>query len=164
SEGDYIIVKQEDVSPSGSDKEGIWMYHRNGGQGIPLITDDEVSNPAWPTISNDGRYLYFQAATGGAGEPLSGNYQLRRYDFKTGRVLALTSGDGSQSAAASRLSSGGPFAPVVSPDGKWLAYGRWIPNGKISFRGHEFSPRTTLWLRNLETGAERKIMDPITAA
>ena len=58
-------------------------------------------------------------------------------------------------------SSGGAVAPQVSPDGKWLAFGRRIPNGTIEFKGLEFGPRTALWLRDLESGTERVVMDPI---
>ena len=52
-------------------------------------------------------------------------------------------------------------APEVSPDGKWLAFVRRIPDGTISWRGHRFGPRSALWLRNLETGAEKLAMDPV---
>jgi imidazolonepropionase-like amidohydrolase len=45
-----------------------------------------------------------------------------------------------------------------------LAFGRQIPDGTISFKGHRFGPRTALWLRDLETGAERVLMDPISVA
>lgn len=154
-DGKYIIVKRS---------EGLWMYHRDGGDGILLVSDEEADDPSWPSVSADGRYLYFMVETGGAGEPLSGNFQLRRYNFETGRILALTTGDGSQGAASSRLSSGGAFAPAVSPNGKWLAFARKMPYGSVSYKGHEFGPRTALWIRNLKTGAERKLMDPITTA
>ena len=58
-------------------------------------------------------------------------------------------------------SSGGGLAPEVSPDGRWLAFARRIPDGTISFKGLKFGPRTALWLRDLETGTERLLMDPI---
>ena len=44
---------------------------------------------------------------------------------------------------------------------QWLAFGRRIPNGTIEYKGLQFGPRTALWLRDLETGTERVIMDPI---
>ncbi len=59
------------------------------------------------------------------------------------------------------MSSGGGAAPEVSPDGRWLAFARHIPDGTLSFKGHKFGPRTALWLRDLRTGAERLLMDPI---
>ncbi|HET7274651.1 MAG TPA: amidohydrolase family protein [Longimicrobiaceae bacterium] len=152
-DGQYIIVTQS---------SGIWMYHRDGGGGIELISDDEVSNPGWPSVSADGRYLYFHSEVG-RGAPLDGNVQLRRYDFETGDIVDLTSGEVG-GTASSRLSSGGAFAPEISPDGRYLAYGRKIPDGTISYAGLEYGPRTALWIRDLRTGEERKAMDPIANA
>src|SRR5205807_7534605 len=60
-----------------------------------------------------------------------------------------------------RLSNGGASAGEVSPDGRWLAFGRRIPDGTILYKGHEFGPRTALWLRDLETGREKVLMDPV---
>src|SRR5205823_5305013 len=60
-----------------------------------------------------------------------------------------------------RFSSGGGAAPDISPDGRWLAFARQIPDGTIEFKGHKYGPRTALWLRDMKTGGERMIMDPI---
>src|ERR1019366_5392878 len=59
------------------------------------------------------------------------------------------------------FSSGGGAAPDISPDGRWLAFAREIPDGTISFKGHIYGPRTALWLRDMKTGTERMLMDPI---
>ncbi|MBK6456237.1 MAG: PD40 domain-containing protein [Gemmatimonadetes bacterium] len=76
-------------------------------------------------------------------------------------ATSSTSPTASGSAAASRFSSGGAAAPEISPDGRWLAFARQIPDGTLSFKGHQFGPRTALWLRDLKTGSERLLMDPI---
>jgi Tol biopolymer transport system component len=94
------------------------MYHREGGVGIELLADGSAT---WPSVSRDGKYVYF--------EHRSGNDAFE-----------------------------------VSPDGRWLAFGRMIPDGTISYKGHRYGPRTALWLRDLETGEERVLMDPISAA
>ncbi len=60
-----------------------------------------------------------------------------------------------------RISSGGGTAPDISPDGRWLAFARQIPDGTLTFKGHKYGPRVALWLRDMKTGAERMIMDPI---
>jgi hypothetical protein len=60
-----------------------------------------------------------------------------------------------------RGSSGGAIAPEASPDGRFLAFARRVPDGTISYKGHELGPRTALFVRDLETGAERMVMDPI---
>ena len=72
----------------------------------------------------------------------------------------MTAGE-SSGAAAGRFSSGGGAAPEISPDGRWLAFARQIPDGLLEFKGHKYGPRTALWIRDMKTGAERLVMDPI---
>jgi Tol biopolymer transport system component len=55
----------------------------------------------------------------------------------------------------------GGFAPEISPDGRWLAFAQRIPDGIVVYKGHELTPRTALWIRDLETGAERLVADPV---
>ena len=159
-DGEYILVRRSQLARPGSTGGGgggIWMYHRDGGEGVELIGND-VSGAAWPSISADGRYIYFQVSTGERGDALRGALQLRRLEVATGDIIEITAGENQQQL---RLSSGGAFAPEISPDGRWLAFARRIPDGRISYAGHELGPRTALWLRDLETGAERVAMDPI---
>jgi Tol biopolymer transport system component len=173
-DGRYVVVRRGGSSnpdaPGPATGGGLYMYHRDGGQGIQLVASSGGRGagggggggaPAWPTISSDGRYLYYQTSmTVEDHEPLSGAYQLRRFDFKTGEIIDITAGE-SSGAAAGRISSGGAVAPEVSPDGRWLAFAREIPDGTLSYKGHKFGPRTALWLRDLKNGTERMLMDPI---
>ncbi len=160
-DGEYIVVQR---STLGDRREsGIWMYHVDGGQGTELVGDDEARGATWPSVSADGRYLYFHVTAGGGfpegyRDVLQGYLQLRRMDFETGEISELTAGEAQQQL---RTSSGGGYAGEVSPDGRRLAFARRIPYGRISYEGQEFGPRTALWLRDLETGAERVLMDPI---
>ncbi len=154
NDGEYILVRRQSLSGGGS---GIWMYHKDGGQGI------EVANGSWPSVSDVDSYLYYYEAVGprqgvGLNDALKGYNQLRRKDLKTGEVIEITNGVAGQQI---RSSSGGGYAGEVSPDGRYLAFARQIPSGTINYRGHEFGPRTALWLRDLHTGSERIIMDPI---
>ena len=161
-DGEYVVVRRDHVgSPPAPEGSGLWMYHREGGEGVRLVTED---NPRWPTVSPDGRYVYYQVTLGGRDrDALAGHYQLRQLELATGDIIDLTPGTADGSALR-RLSGGGAFAPEISPDGRWLAFGRQIPDGTVSFRGHRFGPRTALWLRDLETGAERVVMDPVSIA
>ncbi len=159
-DGQYIIVRRDWVGAGSSEgKSGLWMYHRDGGSGVPLVTKGDVE---WPTVSPDGRYVYFQLRSGGS-DALTGDYQIQRLELESGEIIDITAGN-SHGVAASRATSGGAFAPEVSPDGHWLAFGRQIGDGLISFKGHTYGPRTALWLRNLDTGEERLAMDPISVA
>ena len=165
-DGQYIVVLRNQLPNAGQGGGGgIWMYHKDGGSGIELLPGSR--QPAsWPSLSRDGRYMYFQvsgqganqAGYGGRADFLGGNYQVRRLDIRTGEVSAVSFGEQSQQL---QTSSGGMGAPEVSPDGKSLAFVRRIPDGTTTWKGHAFGPRSALWLRNLETGHERLLMDPV---
>jgi len=162
-DGQYIVVRREFTgrgAGGGGGGNGLWMYHRDGGEGTELI-GNQVRRAEWPTLSPDGRFMYFHAAAGGNNtDVISGGLQLRRFEFRNGAIVDVTAGEAS-GAAAGRISSGGAAAPEISPDGRWIAFARPIPDGTISYKGHKFGPRTALWLRNVATGAERVLMDPI---
>ena len=164
-DGQFIIVRREAIPVSGrpaTGGNGLWMYHRDGGEGTELVAASGRAGPAWPSVSGDGRFLYYHTTMPDVRdeEPLSGLQQIRRFEFRTGQVIDITAGE-STGPASNRISSGGGVAPEVSPDGRWLAFAREIPDGTISFKGHQYGPRTALWLRDLRTGGERMLMDPI---
>ncbi|MEQ9570079.1 MAG: hypothetical protein RLN75_07790, partial [Longimicrobiales bacterium] len=93
ADGEYILVVQGG---------GIWMYHVDGGEGVELVSPEEGS-AAWPSVSDDGRYLYYQVRTPGstvswavddlaAGtvqDALQGSTNLRRMDLETGDVTRV---------------------------------------------------------------------------
>ena len=166
ADGQYIIVERTQLPVGGAPpSEGIWMYHKDGGAGIELL-NGRKQNAGWPSPSRDGRTLYFavtgqapeKPGYGGRTEFLGGDTQVRRLDLATGEISAVSFGELSQQVQGA---SGGMGAPEVSPDGKWLAFVRRIPDGTFTWKGHAFGPRTGLWLRNLETGHERLVMDPV---
>src|SRR5258708_1401233 len=176
-DGIFILVRKggraggEGGAPSG----GIWMYHKAGGAGVEIVGAGSGrggaagggggaganSAPPWPSVSGDGRYLFYQVSMPVADkEPLSGALQLRRFELKTGETVDVTAGE-SSGAAAGRFSSGGGAAPEISPDGRWLAFARQIPDGLIEFKGHTFGPRTALWLGAMRTADELLLMEPL---
>jgi Tol biopolymer transport system component len=166
ADGRFLLVRRADVRPGqgqGAGGAGLWMYSRDGGEGVELV-GREPRGAAAPSASPDGRYVYFQINTAPAGtwsgraDVMQGARQIRRLELKTGEIHDVTSGESVQQGQSS---SGGALAPEVSPDGRWLAFARRIPDGTISYKGLKFGPRTALWLRDLETGAERLLMDPI---
>ena len=110
----------------------------------------------WPSPSRDGRYLYFYTLTPQAnGNDTRGNLaegrMLRRLELSTGKA---------EDVPVAAL-PGGALAPQISLDGRRLAFVRRVPGGTTTWRGHTFAARTVLRVRDLETGEERVVMDPI---
>ena len=157
-DGEYVVVSRQTLGQPRT--AGIWMYHRDGGEGIELVGKD-VRRAGWPSLSPDGRYLYYQYSTASSGEEvdlLRGGFQLNRLDRQTGETIEVEAGVAQQQYQGS---SGGAIAPEASPDGRLLAFARRIPGGTLSYKGHRFGPRNALWLRDLQTGGERILLDPI---
>lgn len=153
ADGRHIVVRQQ-----GRRGSGIWMYPADGGEGRELLGANQ-RGAAWPSLSTDGKYLYYHLPSQtGQRDLLKGAYQLRRLELETGRISEVTSGE---DQAQYRGSSGSAVAPEVSPDGQWLAFARRIPDGTISYKGQRIGPRTALFVRDLRSGAERMVMDPI---
>ncbi len=142
----------------------IVMVHRDGGQGATLVKVDNNMFPGSPKLSTDGRSLYYEAVAGPVNgyynhaDTLQGDAQIRRLDLLTGRTDQITAG---RVAQQDRGSSGGAYAVELSPDGRFLAFARRMPDGVLSYKGKLFGPRTALWVRDLETGSERLVMDPV---
>jgi Tol biopolymer transport system component len=161
-DGQYIVVRRDTAGPGFGGSTGLWAYSKEGGTGVELVgkTQPEAD---WPAVSADGRFLYFHAPVDPKEEPwlrdaVAGAFQIKRLDLRSGEVQEISAG---RASTMYRGSTGGAIAPELSPDGRWLAFARRIPNGTISFKGHQFGPRTALWLRDLKSGAERILLDPI---
>ena len=159
ADSNYIYVQKAGMATgSGRPDTGIWMYHKDGGKGVELIGRTE-SGASWPSPSSDGKSLYYQKREGnGPRDALGGYMQVSKLDLASGNIISVTSGVNAQQ---NRGSSGGAAAPEISPNGRYIAFIRRIPDGTISYKGQKFGPRTSLWLRDNETGSERLIMDPV---
>ena len=161
-DGRYLVARRIDAVNLFS--ASIVMVHRDGGLGTTLVKIENNMVPGGPKISPDGRYLYYQVALGpvngyfSRNDVLMGDVQIRRLDLQSGRTDPITAGHAQQQDHGS---SGGGYAVEPSPDGRYLAFARKMPDGTISYKGKVFGPRTSLWIRDLETGAERLAMDPV---
>jgi len=142
------------------------MFHKTGGQGIELLGSAPAKVPSRPTVSNDGRYVYYDVYTSlgsrgfGRDDALMGRVQLDRLELETGVVRPITAGSAVQ-ANADHTSNGGAYAGEPSPDGRYLAFLRKVPGGTLNYKGQRFGPRSALWIRDLMSGSERLVMDPV---
>ena len=162
-DGNWIVVRRQDVGTQQPQPTvGLWMYHRNGGSGVELVGRD-ARGAAWPTFSPDGKYVYFHQGIGpapvaGRADFLSGTFQIKRVRLEDGHVEDVTSGLAGQQ---SRTSNGGAIAAELSPDGRYMTFARRMHDQVIEYKGHKFGPRTALWIRDNQTGAEKVLLDPI---
>ena len=140
-DGEYVLARREDTSHAGIPPVELMMIHKDGGAGIKVINKDKLNNVGGMVASPDGRFLYLT----GRERRFSylprlddGLWNLFRFDRKTGEMVRLTPGPN------------GGMKPVLTPDGKRLAYVR------------RDDAKATLILRDLETGSETLLSRDLT--
>jgi Tol biopolymer transport system component len=151
----------------------LYRLPLGGGLPEPLI-EEQLTQPDAPAFSSDGRHLYYHVSYSiaeGLGM-LTAGYRILRRDMTTGQLDNVRYQEPAEPTPEFRaaLLAGGyatdvgerPSAttPKPSPDGKWLAFSREMPDQTFEWRGHQMRPSTALWLRDLATGAE-KVLLPI---
>ena len=144
-DGQYILVTKGIMSSRSIPAGEIWMYHHTGGTGLAIKKRvnglKDQKNIADPAFSHDGRYIYFtQDITGGFRfsynrDPLNSIFAITRIDRETGEEERFISG------------TGGAVVPTPSPDGRYVAFIR------------RFQDKTALFLKDIQTGAERAIFN-----
>ena len=141
-DGQYLIARKHFTSRRSLGAGEIWMYHRSGGDGVQLTErPNDQKDVGEPAFSPDGRYVYYsQDITPGKvfeynKDPNGEIYVIQRLDLDTRETERFITGPG------------GSIRPTPSPDGKSLAFVRRV-------RG-----KTTLYVADLATGAERPIFD-----
>ena len=144
----------------------VVLLNRDGGDGIEILKGEASRNPYRTTTSTDGRFVYYDVYTSAANigrgrtDALRGAVQLHRLELASGLVTPITAGETDQ-GNADHPSSGGAYAAEPSPDGRYLSFMRKVPGGTLTYKGQRFGPRSALWIRDLESGAERLAMDPV---
>ncbi len=143
----------------------IWMFPRYGGEPHQLVGQPYGTQAFWPSVAPDGESLYYFYATFAAVTTAFGQDQhIRRLDLRSGGIQIVTPAQDPRNASwAYHSPDPAEIAPEISPDGRWLAFARRMPGGSITYRSHIMDERTALWLKDLHTGDERVVMDPITA-
>ena len=134
-DGRYVVVSR--AAPL-QGLEKLWLYHVDGGTGLPLVRQPLGLRMLGPAFGPSERYVYYARRTGAwQYNAVLPQYQLGVYDRQAGTQTTITSRYGSA------------FRPAVSPDGQWLAY------------GSRHDAETGLRLRELATGEERWLAHPI---
>lgn len=118
--------------------EKLWLFHADGGTGLPLIRQPPALKTVGPAFGPDGRYVWYAQRSGAwQYNAVLPQYQIGVYDRETGTRTTMSSRYGSA------------FRPALSPDGRWLTY------------GSRHDAETGLVLRELATGEERWLAYPI---
>ncbi len=135
-DGDYLVGRKRLTDRSSLGTVELWMWHVKGGSGVQLTKKDEQPDAADPVFSKDGRFIYFSARDARYRYDRNVNegiWQIKRLDRWNGQTLPITG------------AFGGAAAPVISPDGRSMAYVRRI------------RAKTLLELYDLGSGKTRQI-------
>lgn len=138
ADGYYIYVSKADLPMS---TPRLWVYHIAGGSGMPLNgngPDTAQANELGAYATADGKYVYYANRQGPLFSDALSNWNIARRNLDTGRQEKVLSVHGSS------------LRPVVSPDGRYLAYTSRLQNN------------TELRLRDLHTLEDRRLAYPIT--
>jgi Tol biopolymer transport system component/imidazolonepropionase-like amidohydrolase len=137
----------------------IWMIPIDGSPPRELAGSDSTLVFS-PSASPDGRYVYYHKTSGPVVAEgyykVPTNHQLRRITLATGRDEPV---DVTPERRYYHREALAPFAPRISPDGRYLAFARRIPDGRTEHKGAVLTQQTALWVRDLATGEERIIAD-----
>ena len=134
-DGKYIVVTRNNK---------LHMFHAEGGSGQRVIRgpsqpgQSDVLRHMGAAFGDDDRYIWYAQRRGSwiYNTPMR-DYQLYVYDRNTGE------------SSVRSFRYGSAFRPVLSRDGRWLVYGTRDVD------------RTSLRLRDLETGDERWLVENV---
>lgn len=148
----------------------IWLLPLDG-RPQPLLTDTLRQYFA-PSFSADGAHLYFHTsimASRGYSVAQTG-FRVMRRDMRSGLVEELPGrtslqvpergeAKGSWQAHYGEVNPATPaeFEARLSPNKRFLAFGRSAAGESIEYRGHRYAPATELVVRDMMQGSERVI-------
>lgn len=145
-DGTYIAAKKHFTTSRSLGTGEIWLYHTKGGKGVQLVkkpSETHQKELGEPIFAPDGKSIYYTQNTTPGGQFIYAQnshtelFQIKKYDMETGEISTAAGG------------YGGAVRGAPSPDGKTLAFVKRV------------NARSKLFLKNLESGEERKIFDDL---
>ncbi|MDM7954847.1 amidohydrolase family protein [Blastomonas sp.] len=143
-DGQYIVARKHFTTGRSLGTGELWLYHVSGGNGVQLVkrpSEVHQKELGEPMFAPDGKGIFYSKdSTPGpifeyAQDSNAQLFVIDRYDMDTGKVERVTGGPG------------GAARPQPSPDGRYLAFVR------------RERAKTKLYVRDMQTGEERKIYD-----
>lgn len=152
----------------------LWMLPLNGSRPRELLTSTTQQYYS-PEFSPDGRYIYFHSAqlvSKGLSTQQSGHHveRLKLADKAVEPVSKIESSTPDAMTARQVRDNWtttygeierqypAEIKPRLSRDGRYLAFLRENPTALMRWRTHSLRGSTDLWLRDLQTGAERRLV------
>jgi Tol biopolymer transport system component/imidazolonepropionase-like amidohydrolase len=144
-DGKSLVARKHFTSTRSVGAGEMWQYPLSGTTGLQLTkrkNDQQDVND--PSISADGKYLYYAEDMYPGGyfqynkDANNQIYVIYQYNFETGEIKQITGGPG------------GAARPVVSKDGKMLAFVKRIRT------------KSVLYIHDLETGKEWPIYENLS--
>lgn len=144
-DGKSLVARKHYTSQRSVGAGEMWQYPLSGAAGLKLTkrkNDQQDVND--PSISPDGKYLYYAEDMYPGGffkynkDPNKQIYVINQYNFETGKTERITGGPG------------GAAKPVVSKDGKLLAFVKRVRT------------KSVLYIHELETGKEYPIYENLS--
>ncbi len=135
--GEWIYARKRTTDTSSLGVSSVWTYHVEGGSGVELVGADSTGEVDGFSATRNGRWLYVATAPGFSygRNPYANVWSIQRYDRRRGKVEPVNAGLGSSAV------------PRLSPDERSLAFIRRVGG------------RSTLWIHDVATGAERQVWD-----
>ncbi len=146
----FAIIHRSDLQAS-----GLWQFDLDGASEpkeiIAIRSDANQPRDSWlsvadPTVSPDGRYIYFAGHNGDTPGDSVPEWTIRRFDLSSPELVTVVSAPRSPRPD---LSLGTYFRPVISPDGHQMVYAT------------RFDGKAGLRLLNLETREDRWLLYPL---
>lgn len=143
-DGEYLIARKHYTNTRSLGAGEMWMYHKSGGAGVQLTKrKNDQQDAGEPFASPDGKYIYYSEDMSGGStfeynkDPNGQIYVIRRVDRNTGEIENVITGNG------------GAVRPVMSRDGKYLAFVRRVRT------------KSVLFIHDLKTGEQWPVYDKL---